>query len=801
MNIIAHNLMAMNAQRQLGIHSNSKIKTSEKTSSGYKINRAADDAAGLAISEKMRRQIRGLRQASENIQDGISFVQVADGALNEVHEILQRMNELSVKAGNGTYTDEDRSYIQEELNQLTMECDRIFKETEFNEQKIWQAPYIPYVTGIPRELKIYNETIDANGNITFGGIIWGTDRYSWNEIDADMYDASTGTFQPGTYTIDVPAMVPQMEQGDDTYLGNGNTITLNLTVSEEGLLTSISRKCDWTASEDGILMDGILYEWSDLENSAHNKCFDANNITPGNWGFNTYNGTHVWFEIPEGTKELSEVIDGINGSILDNLSWETQISTIQSDFAVGLVYGEDAAVLTAPTITITEGTKDNITQTYTLHANETGVWATNGAGTDFDKESWKDLGFENDAGEFIPPHDFTNHIYYEYGTDQPDNHAAATTGAYWHYTEGQGGYNTNIGLSVQFMVLEEASKQGIINGIDGVVIQTKIHTPSKATIDMTRSDSNKVSVLEGNLKAELSFDFHKKMQRDFDIEMDAPIGNGTFEVDAQANTIKLNIEKDGQSASFEAEETYKEIEDKVKKLLREDGGELSLTLRYGSDNLVKLSYQIDAMTADEKQIADTKEEFLNTKVANVLTDIFQNGTVRLSSGGYATQTIGEDRRNTNSLGFAETANNKASYANFSTRIKYTRQLDIQADGEPGEYIEIKYDVLNAAILGLVNVSVMDPASVGNSIDIIKNAIQIASEQRSSFGAYQNRLEHAKKSNDNAAENTTSAESRIRDADMAKEITENSMKNVLLQAGAAVLAQANQSNTTILSLLQ
>lgn len=134
MNIVAHNLLAMNANRQFGIVNKKKAKSTEKLSSGYKINRAADDAAGLSISEKMRRQIRGLNKASENCQDGISLVQVADGALNETQDILQRMNELAVKSANGTNTEVDRQAIDDERKQLVMELNRIANTTTFNEE-------------------------------------------------------------------------------------------------------------------------------------------------------------------------------------------------------------------------------------------------------------------------------------------------------------------------------------------------------------------------------------------------------------------------------------------------------------------------------------------------------------------------------------------------------------------------------------------------------------------------------------------------------------------------------------------
>ena len=131
--IVQHNLQAMNASRMLNITTGNQSKATEKLSSGYRINRAADDAAGLTISEKMRKQIRGLTQASTNAQDGISCVQTAEGALTEVHSMLQRMNELSVQAANGTMSTDDRQAVQDEIDQLITEIDRVSETTKFNE--------------------------------------------------------------------------------------------------------------------------------------------------------------------------------------------------------------------------------------------------------------------------------------------------------------------------------------------------------------------------------------------------------------------------------------------------------------------------------------------------------------------------------------------------------------------------------------------------------------------------------------------------------------------------------------------
>ena len=159
--VVQHNLTAMNSNRMLGLTTASQAKSTEKLSSGYKINRAADDAAGLSISEKMRKQIRGLTQASANAQDGISTVQTAEGALNEVQDMLQRMNELAVKSANGTNSEDDREYIQNEIDQLTTEIDRVSTTTKFNETYLLQG-------NGRQEAKAKNELAAVQGKKTDG---------------------------------------------------------------------------------------------------------------------------------------------------------------------------------------------------------------------------------------------------------------------------------------------------------------------------------------------------------------------------------------------------------------------------------------------------------------------------------------------------------------------------------------------------------------------------------------------------------------------------------------------------------
>ena len=184
--VVQHNLTAMNSNRMLGITTGAQAKATEKLSSGYKINRAADDAAGLAISEKMRKQIRGLTQASSNAQDGISAVQTAEGALTEVHDMLQRMNELAVKAANGPMSESDREAVQSEVNQLVTEIDRVSNTTKFNETYLLKG----------------NNKGEA-GKLTFTDAqgVLGTDNTKLFTSTTKGVNDSTGILKAGTTTI------------------------------------------------------------------------------------------------------------------------------------------------------------------------------------------------------------------------------------------------------------------------------------------------------------------------------------------------------------------------------------------------------------------------------------------------------------------------------------------------------------------------------------------------------------------------------------------------------------------------
>ena len=212
--VVQHNLTAMNSNRMLGVTTSKQAKSTEKLSSGYKINRAADDAAGLSISEKMRKQIRGLTQASSNAQDGISAVQTAEGALNEVQDMLQRMNELAVKAANGTNSEDDRNYIQDEVNQLIKEIDRVSTTTKFNETYLLKGDDAAKAT-------VADTTVKA-------GTVGGTGANPTFEIEFTGITAPTEGKSDVTINIAGKSYSVTVEKGDDaTKIGDKIASAIN----------------------------------------------------------------------------------------------------------------------------------------------------------------------------------------------------------------------------------------------------------------------------------------------------------------------------------------------------------------------------------------------------------------------------------------------------------------------------------------------------------------------------------------------------------------------------------------------
>jgi flagellin len=259
--VVQHNMQSMNANRQLGITTKALSKSTEKLSSGYRINRAADDAAGLAISEKMRSQIRGLNQASSNAEDGISLIQTAEGALNESHSILQRMRELAVQAANGTETDDDREAVQEEINQLQEELTRISESTEFNSMKLLDGSLSgttgsttdsgPKFGSVQENLGGALVTSDIKGVVINVIVDKGTKRGSETAIwDTTGKKLELNLAQDTTYTqAEIDELIANAQQEDSTADNTPANVTIAL---KNGVLTVADANLDGNETEAGV---------------------------------------------------------------------------------------------------------------------------------------------------------------------------------------------------------------------------------------------------------------------------------------------------------------------------------------------------------------------------------------------------------------------------------------------------------------------------------------------------------------------------------------------------------------------
>lgn len=440
--VVQHNLHAMFTNRQLGIVNKGKGKTTERLSSGYKINRAADDAAGLSISEKMRYQIRGLDQGANNIKEGIGYCQTADGALSEVEEMIHRMNELAVKAANGTNSYTDRAFIDQEVQLLKTEMERVCETTKYNEEYIFRgkedkSTYLYDVydlgfAGYPDDLYIYNDSYDSvTGTAAYGGIAYHGKRYSWAGISSAMYDNTTGLFHKGTYTL----------KADD-----GTSLTL---VCEEGSKPpQVSRKFTTSADRSGIYVNGEQISWSDVKTQSGEPIRDGNILNEAYYF--EYHGVVASFT-PEQGEDLHDVIARLSGT-----NWEStyRMPTEEQALYANLTGNFINFISNDEVKKYIDGDADFTTNDFTIRAGDgtngtfDGIWLEqNGAVVAGSQKSWADVGITNWGNQST---DVWNDITYNFTYD-PDTSTKADTD-----------------LSFKFQMINETSKDSVIDALDGV---------------------------------------------------------------------------------------------------------------------------------------------------------------------------------------------------------------------------------------------------------------------------------------------------------------------------------------------
>ncbi len=466
MNVIAHNLSAMFSDRQLGITTNSRAKSAEKLGSGYRINRAADDAAGLCISEKMRFKIRGLDQGTKNTQDGISFVQIGDGAMAEINEMLNRMTELSIKAANGTMSERDREDCDKEVQQLKEEINRISTTTQFNTIPVFNNPAPDKmarlsVTGVPDDLNVYNATYDG-GKVTYGGIVFRGERISWDNITSENGNDMVYTDTDG---------VQRFHEGSYTYTNSAGQF-FHLECEEGDQVPKFVRNVNFEADETkGISIDGEWFGWDKVKNDTGVAASDA---TAGDdfWTVD-YHGAKVTFETL-GVSDLKSMAEAINHLHDEKYvyDWHPEVNGSENVTAVSVGAGGNGF----SNVHMTQSVADalNAGKSLVIHADDSGVWLeAGGSEVSNSKMTWSQMGLN----------DWSN------GTDVNPAQLNYT----WYENSGSGDKN-NI-LHFDYTLSEVTSKDSVIAGLNGMnVTASGIRVGTGTSVTKSGSDSHIKSI-------------------------------------------------------------------------------------------------------------------------------------------------------------------------------------------------------------------------------------------------------------------------------------------------------------------
>lgn len=450
--VVQHNIAAMMMSRQLGIAAKASSKRMERLGSGYRINRAADDAASLAISEKMRAQIRGLQKGSQNVQEGISFCNVAEGALNEVHDILSRVKELAVQAASDTYVLEDREAIEAEFKQLKEEINRISKTTEFNSMRIFDdGEFKIEFSDEICPIKIFNATHGDPGDPnTYGGIIISDDvRVAWKDIDQNMVytDPDTGDvyFKAGEYKYETE--------------GYNFTITC-----EDGTQPpKIKVEFEVSAGGNGITIAGSTIRWEDVINEDGESILD--HIGEEGWYHFRDREGEGGFYVEEGAT-LADIIEGLNNY---NEKTNKRYYNVYDGY-----YTEQAVTVAdcGTKVQITQDTYDNYIKInadvdvgFTIKADEDAIWTVDKDGNELadSRKTWAELGLEH----WSSTNDVSDMKTYKY-----------------EYHSADGGVNVEFSM----FLLDETSKQSVIEGINEMELQEgRYYTNNVTTLTVDTS--------------------------------------------------------------------------------------------------------------------------------------------------------------------------------------------------------------------------------------------------------------------------------------------------------------------------
>lgn len=780
---IQHNIAALNSYRQLGGNNNALSKNLEKLSSGYKINRAGDDAAGLAISEKMRAQIKGLEAAQKNANDGISLVQTAEGALTEVHDMLNRMTYLATQSANGTYdNDVDRANLQKEVTSLLDEIDRISESTNFNGLNLLDGTLglnTTAFTGIKSKDAVAESELASDLNI--------------DNVVASAKDGATAqkaSFDVSLKNLKVPAGgALDVKVGDKTFNVTGLAInatgadiataiqianatatiggvSYNVRDNSNGTLTftqtNSPTKTDtavinpdfevqvtgaMTGVGAGATAATIELDLSDIgANVANGDDFE---LTIGGMTFTGNNGTGAVIITAAAAVDL---LDGATATDANGVTW-----TAASDATGKLTFTAD----TTGTVTDPIGLG-----TYTLSVGNT-VGTTTATFTD------GTAGAAGTATTFEG--EYISHVVNTTSSVIPKDAKLAEATFTLNFADLKDGSELTIGNTTYTFAIGAASE---VDTTDADVIDlTKIEEA-----DIAANKAKITTAVVGAVKG----------------------GNGVWEVgnwDATTGEIGLLEQVANQTGASGMDlSTTDKVEASIKMVTTqaEKVAETSVTVD-GSEMVAGDKVQIngkvyefvanagDATEGNEEVVVKGLSNRTGTAIDDAATAL---NTVLTNAGETVTQ-------NGKTLTIAAADMDAAAPEVTSAGVK------LQVGDTSDEYnkVKVKIGKMDARSLGIADIDISTQEGASAAIAKIKAAINTVSSTRGDLGAIQNRLEHTINNLGVTTENITSAESRIRDTDMAEEMMAYTKNNILVQAAQAMLAQANQVPQGVLQLLQ
>ncbi|WP_374702510.1 flagellin N-terminal helical domain-containing protein [Bacillus sp. M6-12] len=752
---INHNIQALNAYRNLYQNQFNSSKNLERLSSGLRINRAADDAAGLAISEKMRSQIRGLKQAERNSLDGVSLMQVAEGAMTEVHSMLQRMRELAVQAANDTNTTSDRNSIQLEIDQLLKEIDSIAAKTEFNTRKLLDgssAVDTQYRVGQMQNTNIKSVPVVTDPSI------------------------ATGTYQIGVENT--PSLVYTLNQPGAGVSSEG-VITIE---TETKLATNGANISGVSITDPNLKTSDATYEYSitgktniDTVNDATGG-FTNKTITPA--AGITSLGYGDGLEIGDYSIKITDYQIGTSGSA----------ST--ADIEIIDPSGNSIGVLADRALSgsVTLGTSpETITLTALNTINVSGTVKVTVAPQSIDFAIGKDLP----PGEYsinVSAYNGSTATIQVNGPDGQPVHPALTDVTIPGSPITIGSGNTQITINAPALNGNGTAKIKVETQADIVVNKLK----ADGTRELYASQSDVTFASGSSQTVSLN---------GFDITLNpTAMANGASNFNIKTSDLGLGefaiVVSDYQKDSNQVESATIEIFDpngfsigKLAAQIGENHGSLQ-TIGTDSGKRVQINTKLITQAGTAKvqiegkmKVAVSKVNDDNTATAITFSKELTTRNGKMAHGG---------------LEMVFGANAKEGTSNFDLTNK---ALSFQIGANTNQNVNIDVPELSTVKLGIDEINVLSHKEANDAIFKLEQAINQISATRSKLGATQNRLEHTISNLLTTNENLTASESRIRDADMASEMTEFTKNNILNQSAQAMLAQANQLPQGILQLLQ